>query len=211
MNFTAASQGAFIKDHLGPRLKAGGHDDKKLLIFDQNRDGVEEWADVIYPDPAVAPYVSGMAVHWYASTFKVFEDSFDRIHAQYPGFETIHTEGCIDDLGKPAPDGPQDCLQVARVVRRTHLPKPGLRVGLDVVQAAVDVNDVGLRGSDPFGQVLTAVAAGAAVARVVHDLGAVGHGLGHERRVGDRDRVANNKDLWLAHSTAPVSPATRSP
>jgi glucosylceramidase len=108
MNFSPASQGAFIEDHLGPKLAAAGHADKKLLIYDQNRDGVEEWADVIYPDPEVARYVSGMAVHWYASTVKVFEDSFDRIHAKYPGFETIHTEGCIDDLGNPAPGGVTD-------------------------------------------------------------------------------------------------------
>jgi glucosylceramidase len=108
MNFTAASQGAFIKDHLGPRLKAGGHDDKKLLIFDQNRDGVDEWADVIFGDPAAAPWVDGMAVHWYASTFKVFEDAFERVHAKYPAMEIIHTEGCIDNLGGPAPGGVTD-------------------------------------------------------------------------------------------------------
>ena len=105
MNFTAESQGAFIEDHLGPRLKDGGHGDKKLLIYDQNRDGVEHWADVIYPDPAVAPYVSGMAVHWYASTFKVFEEVLDRVHKKFPTFSIIHTEGTIDDLGKEAPGG----------------------------------------------------------------------------------------------------------
>ena len=108
MLFTAESQGAFIKNHLGPKLKAGGHDQKKLLIYDQNRDGVDHWADVIFPDPEVAPFVFGMAVHWYASTFKVYEESFDRVNAMYPGFEIIHTEGCIDNLGGPAPGGVMD-------------------------------------------------------------------------------------------------------
>ena len=108
MNFSAESQSAFIKDHLGPQLAKSAHADTKLLIFDQNRDGVEHWADVIFPDPEAAPHVFGMAVHWYESTFKVYEDSFDRVHAKYPRFEIIHTEGCIDNLGGKPPGGVAD-------------------------------------------------------------------------------------------------------
>ena len=105
MEFTPETQGDFVKQHLGPRLQASPHADTRLLIFDQNRDGLEHWADVIFPDPEAAPYVHGAAVHWYASTFKVFEDAFDRVHAKYPDFALIHTEGCIDNLGNPAPGG----------------------------------------------------------------------------------------------------------
>jgi len=108
MNFSAESQNAFIQNHLGPKLKAGAHADTRLLIFDQNRDGVDHWADVIFADPAAKPFVFGMAVHWYASTFKVYEDAFERVHAQYPGFEIIHTEGCIDALGGTPPGGVAD-------------------------------------------------------------------------------------------------------
>ena len=108
MNFSAESQNTFIKQHLGPRLAAHGHGDKKLLIYDQNRDGVDEWADVIFADPEAVPHVDGMAVHWYSSTFKVFEDAFERVNAKYPEMEIIHTEGCIDNLGGPAPGGVTD-------------------------------------------------------------------------------------------------------
>lgn len=108
MNFTPESQNDFIKQHLGPRLKASRHADARLLIYDQNRDGMEEWADVIFADPKSAEYVFGMAVHWYESTFKVYEDVFDRVHARYPEYSIIHTEGCIDNLGNDAGGGIQD-------------------------------------------------------------------------------------------------------
>ena len=108
MHFTPQSQNTFIKNHLGPALRDGGYDDVKLLIYDQNRDGLEEWADAMFGDPATAAFVHGAAVHWYSSTFKVYEDVLDRVHDKYPGFSLIHTEGTIDVLGTDAPEGVQD-------------------------------------------------------------------------------------------------------
>jgi len=108
MHFTPETQGEFIKQNLGPALRAGEFGDVKLLIYDQNRDDLEHWADVIFSDPEAATYVYGAAVHWYASTYKVFEDVLDRVHDKYPEFSIIHTEGTIDDLGKDAPGGIAD-------------------------------------------------------------------------------------------------------
>ena len=103
MDFTAQSQGLFVKDHLGPALQAGPHRDVRLLAYDQNRDGLEHWADVLFADPELEPYLYGIAVHWYASTFKVFEDVLERVHGRYPRYSLLHSEGCIDNLGNPAP------------------------------------------------------------------------------------------------------------
>ncbi len=108
MHFTPESQNEFIKQYLGPKLHSGDHKGVKLLIFDQNRDALEHWTDVILGDEETSQYVYGAAVHWYASTFKVYEDVFERVHAQFPEKAIIHTEGCIDDLGKPAPEGITD-------------------------------------------------------------------------------------------------------
>jgi len=105
MHFTPESQSSFIKQYLGPKLKSGRNKDVKLLIYDQNRDGLEHWTDVILGDEETADYVYGAAVHWYESTFKVYEEVFDKVHAKFPGKAILHTEGCIDDLGKPAPAG----------------------------------------------------------------------------------------------------------
>jgi glucosylceramidase len=108
MHFTPRSQNAFIQDHLGPALRGGGYGHVKLLIYDQNRDGLEEWADAIFSDPDTAGYVYGAAVHWYSSTFKVYEDVFDRVHDKFPDFGLLHTEGTIDALGTDAPPGIRD-------------------------------------------------------------------------------------------------------
>jgi glucosylceramidase len=66
---------------------------------------------VILADPQSADYVHGTAVHWYASTFKVFEDTFDRVHTKFPDFSIIHTEGCIDNLGNEAGGGIEDPIR----------------------------------------------------------------------------------------------------
>ncbi|MBP1682766.1 MAG: glycosyl hydrolase, partial [Ignavibacteriaceae bacterium] len=105
MHFTPESQNQFIKKYLGPKLSENGFKDVKLLIYDQNRDGLEHWADVILGDKEAAKFVYGSAVHWYESTNKVYEDVFERVNAKFPDQAIIHTEGCIDDLGKDAPGG----------------------------------------------------------------------------------------------------------
>ena len=108
MHFTPDTQNDFIKHYLGPRLHESGHSDIKLLIYDQNRDGLEEWTDVMFADEQTAQYVYGAAVHWYSSTNEVYEDVFERVHDFFPEFSIIHTEGTIDDLGKEASGGIDD-------------------------------------------------------------------------------------------------------
>ncbi|MGB5351985.1 MAG: glycoside hydrolase family 30 beta sandwich domain-containing protein [Woeseia sp.] len=105
MHFTPDTQNEFIKRNLAPALKKNSFGDVKVLIYDQNRDDLEHWADEIFGDPETALLVYGAAVHWYSSTFKVHEDVFERVHQKFPGFAIIHTEGTIDDLGKDAPGG----------------------------------------------------------------------------------------------------------
>ena len=111
MHFSPESQNDFIKNHLGPKLKSSRHTNTKLLIYDQNRPGLEHWTDAIFGDPQTAPFVYGVAVHWYESTYKVYEDVFERVHNKFPDYAIIHTEGCIDDLGKPAPEGVADAVR----------------------------------------------------------------------------------------------------
>jgi glucosylceramidase len=111
MHFSPETQNDFVKHHLGPRLQRSEHSETRLLIYDQNRDGLEDWTDVAFADPQSANQVYGVAVHWYASTFKVYEDTFDRVHAKFPEFTIVHTEGCIDSLGIEAPGGIEDPIR----------------------------------------------------------------------------------------------------
>ena len=103
MNFSPETQSEFVQNHLGPGLRNAGFDDARLLIFDQNRDGMEHWADILFPADKENKFIYGIAVHWYESTMAVYEDVFEKVHAKFPEYTIIHTEGCIDDLGKPAP------------------------------------------------------------------------------------------------------------
>lgn len=108
MHFTPESQNDFVKVHLGPALQKSDHADTRLLIYDQNRDDLERWTDAILGDQVSAEHVYGVAVHWYASTFKVFEDALERVHTRFPQAAIIQTEGCIDSLGVSAPGGIRD-------------------------------------------------------------------------------------------------------
>ena len=47
MHFTPETQNEFIKRNLGPALRSGGFGEVKLLIYDQNRNHLEHWTDVI--------------------------------------------------------------------------------------------------------------------------------------------------------------------
>jgi len=107
MHMTPGGQKTFVQDLLGPRLRRAGHD-MAIYVYDQNRDGLEDWADAILGDPRSRGDVTGIAVHWYSGTEKVFEDAFERVHARFPEFGILHTEGCIDNLGVAAPGGIRD-------------------------------------------------------------------------------------------------------
>lgn len=106
MHFSPQSQKEFISRHLGPKLKEYG--DIKLLGYDHDRKLLEEWTDTLYGDQECAQYMYGSAIHWYESSFKVYEDILEKVHTKYPDYAILHTEGCIDDLGNDAPEGVLD-------------------------------------------------------------------------------------------------------
>ncbi len=103
MTLPAASESAFIADNLGPAMAAAGFGGVKILGYDQNRDGVEEYARGILGNPAAAAYTYGTAVHWYESSNLTFNAALDAVHGEFPDKAILHTEGCIDSLGDDEP------------------------------------------------------------------------------------------------------------
>ena len=95
MIFTPAQMARFVRSNLGPRFIENSID-ARILIYDQNRDHLEEWAGAILGDPKAAAYVWGTAVHWYSSTYEWYPETLTRVHEQFPGKKLLHTEGCID-------------------------------------------------------------------------------------------------------------------
>ncbi len=97
MHFTPEEQNEFVKNHLGPRLEQDGYADVVLLGYDQNRhEELIEWVDAMYDDEEAAQYYDGTAVHWYASTYKIFADELQYAHKKAPKKHLIQTEATID-------------------------------------------------------------------------------------------------------------------
>lgn len=96
MHFTPEEMTDFVKNHLGPKLKANGHN-VKILGFDQNRDEqLKIWVDVMFGDEEACKYFDGTAVHWYASTVEYFPEALQYAYNKAPGKHLINTEACID-------------------------------------------------------------------------------------------------------------------
>lgn len=96
MHYTPQEMADFVKNHLGPKLKADGHN-VKVLGFDQNRDEqLKIWVDVLFGDEATAQYFDGTAVHWYASTYDYFPEALQYAHRKAPGKHLIQSEACVD-------------------------------------------------------------------------------------------------------------------
>ena len=96
MHFTPEEMTDFVQNHLGPKLEADGKADVKILGYDQNREHLKEWVDVMFRDEASSKYFAGTAIHWYASTFEVFPDELQYAHNKAPGKHLIQSEACVD-------------------------------------------------------------------------------------------------------------------
>jgi glucosylceramidase len=96
MHYTPEQMTDFVREHLGPQLEKDGKGDLKILGYDQNREGIKEWVDEMYKNEANAKYYDGTAIHWYESTFKVFEEALQYAHEKAPDKYLIQTEACVD-------------------------------------------------------------------------------------------------------------------
>ncbi len=91
--FTAEEERDFVKSYLGPILAKNKLADRKLIVWDHNRDLLYQRAGTILNDPQAAKYVWGVGFHWYV------QDAFDnvkRVHEAFPGVNLIFTEGCAE-------------------------------------------------------------------------------------------------------------------
>lgn len=96
MLFSPKEMTDFVQQYLGPQLEKDGYADKVILGYDQNREGIKEWVDVMYATEASSKYYHGTAIHWYESTFKVFPEALQYAHHKAPSKYLIQTEACVD-------------------------------------------------------------------------------------------------------------------
>jgi glucosylceramidase len=96
--FTAEEERDFLKNYLGPTLRREGLRDKKIVVWDHNRDLLSHRADVIFSDPEAARYAWGIGFHWY-ETWKGGQPKFDNVanvRESYPDKNLLFTEGCVE-------------------------------------------------------------------------------------------------------------------
>ena len=65
--YTAEEERDFLKNHLGPTMQKEGLADKKIIVWDHNRDLIYQRAQTYFSDPEASKYAWGIGFHWYES------------------------------------------------------------------------------------------------------------------------------------------------
>ena len=94
--YTAEEERDFLKNYLGPTLSKAGLGDKKITIWDHNRDLMTQRASTILDDPEANKYVWGIGFHWYES-WSGGEQMYGNVgivNELYPNKNLLFTEGC---------------------------------------------------------------------------------------------------------------------
>ncbi len=94
--YTAEEERDFLKNHLGPTLEKEGLGDKKIIVWDHNRDLINNRAITIFEDPEASKYAWGIGFHWYENWTggdPMFVN-IANINESYPSKNLIFTEGC---------------------------------------------------------------------------------------------------------------------
>jgi glucosylceramidase len=98
--YTAEEERDFLKNYLGPTMKKAGLGDKKIIVWDHNRDLMTQRADVIFSDPEAAKYAWGMGFHWY-ETWSGGQPMYENVavvNKTYPTKNLLFTEGCAESF-----------------------------------------------------------------------------------------------------------------
>lgn len=98
--YTADEEGAFLKNNLGPTLWKNGYKDKKVMIWDHNRDLIYQRATTTLKDPETAKYAHGIGYHWY-ETWNNKTQLFNNLgetQKAFPNMFLAFTEGCKEQF-----------------------------------------------------------------------------------------------------------------
>ncbi|MFH0841551.1 MAG: glycoside hydrolase family 30 protein [Bacteroidota bacterium] len=94
--YFAEDERDFLKNYLGPTMEKEGLADKKIIVWDHNRDLIVQRARAILNDPEAARYVWGIGFHWYEDWTggEQMHDNTELVSGTYPDKNLIFTEGC---------------------------------------------------------------------------------------------------------------------
>jgi glucosylceramidase len=98
--YTAEEEKDFLINNLGPSFEKAGLSNKKIIVWDHNRDLMYQRAQTYFSDPVVAKYAWGMGFHWYEdwSGGTPMYDNVKRVHESFPNEHLLFTEGCAESF-----------------------------------------------------------------------------------------------------------------
>jgi len=94
--YTAEEERDFLKNNLGPTMQKAGLKNKKIIVWDHNRDLMFQRAQTYFDDPQAAKYAWGIGFHWYEdwSGGQPMYENVKRVQEAYPDKKIMFTEGC---------------------------------------------------------------------------------------------------------------------
>ncbi len=98
--YTAEDERDFLKNNLGPTFEKAGFGNKKIVVWDHNRDLISHRANTIFEDPEASKYAWGIGLHWY-ETWTGGEPKYDNlknIKESFPSKNILFTEGCQEQF-----------------------------------------------------------------------------------------------------------------
>jgi glucosylceramidase len=98
--YSAEDERDFLKNYLGPIMEKAGLKDKKIIVWDHNRDLMVQRAQAIFDDPEASKYAWGMGFHWYEdwSGGQQMFNNVGLVHDTYPDKNLLFTEGCPESF-----------------------------------------------------------------------------------------------------------------
>ena len=100
--YTDKEETEFLKNYLGPTMAKEGLGDRKIIVWDHNRDLVYQRASTLLDDPEAAKYAWGVGFHWYEdwSGGQPMYENIKRVHEAYPDKNILFTEGCAESFNE---------------------------------------------------------------------------------------------------------------
>ncbi len=98
--YTAEEERDFLKNFLGPTLHKEGMADKKVIVWDHNRDLLYQRAQTYFNDPEMSKYAWGIGFHWYEdwSGGKQMFSNVAMVNKAFPDKNILFTEGCAESF-----------------------------------------------------------------------------------------------------------------
>jgi glucosylceramidase len=99
MGFTPEQERDFLRDYLGPKLRAD-HPELKIFVNDDQKTNegkpmMTDYVSTIMQDAQAAQYVDGVAFHWYGDNLNNYQ-ALDEVHEAYPNLPLLATEATLE-------------------------------------------------------------------------------------------------------------------